>query len=97
MSNGSLGVAQANAYTDQQVGALRREAFRGIAQAAALVPLAPGGVGETTVNVGVANYGGETAGGIAVAHQLGASLNLNAGVGFAGGGKLRSRAGCQQG
>jgi autotransporter adhesin len=84
---------QANAYTDQQIGALRKEAFRGIAQAAALIPLAPAGAGETTVNVGVATYGGETGGGIAVAHQLGSRLNLNGGVGFSSGGKSLVRAG----
>ena len=87
------GLAAAKAYTDQEVGALRREAFRGIAQAAALIPLAPSATGETTLNVGLATYGGESAGGVAVAHQVGENWNLNGGIGFSGGGKSLARIG----
>ena len=93
-------IGQANNYTDQQLGSLRgemgdlrREAFRGIAQAAALVPLAPSGVGETTLNLGLASYGGEAAGGVAVAHQLNERINLNGGVGFSSGGRALVRVG----
>jgi autotransporter adhesin len=81
-SSGTL--ASANAYTDQQIGQLRSQAYRGIAQAAAIVPLVPSGDGDTTVNIGFASYGGEQAGGLAVAHQIGERLNINAGVGFSG-------------
>ena len=71
-------------HTSQEVGALRKEAFAGIAQAAALIPLVPGGDGETTVNVGVASYGGQTAVGLAFAHQKGRVM-FNGGVGLGSG------------
>jgi autotransporter adhesin len=86
-------LAQANAYTDQQIGNLRRLAFSGIAQAAALVPLAPASDGETTVNVGFASYGGYVAGGVAVARQVGSRVNINGGVGFSSGGQTLMRVG----
>lgn len=81
------------AHTDRRVGLLRKDAFRGIAQAAAIMPLAPGQAGETTVNVGLGAYGGEYAGGLAVSHQLGEQLNVNAGVGFSSGNKNVVRVG----
>lgn len=86
-------LASARAYTDSQISSLSKEAFRGIAQAAAIIPMAPAGAGQTTVNAGVAGYGGESAGGIAVAHQFNDAINLNAGVGFSGGSKSLVRAG----
>lgn len=89
---GGTALQQANDYTNAQIAALRREAFCGIAQAAALVPLAPSGSGETTVNVGLASYSGESAGAVAVAHQAG-MVDLNAGVGFANGSKSLVRVG----
>jgi trimeric autotransporter adhesin len=96
----SQAIDQAYNYTDLQVGRLRsevndlrREAFRGIAQAAAIIPLTPLGTGETTLNMGVASYGGYAAGGIAIAHQVGERVNLNGGVGFSGGGKSLMRIG----
>ena len=81
---GSGALAAANSYTDQQIKQLKSQANSGIAQAAAIVPLAPSGAGDTTVNVGFASYGGEQAGGIALAHQVGERFNLNAGLGFSG-------------
>lgn len=75
-------VGGGTAYTDAQVGALRRQAFAGIAEAAALIPLAPNTQGETTINAGVAAYGGESAVGIAIAHQIGQSATVSAGLGF---------------
>ena len=81
---GSGALAAANTYTDQQIKQLKSQANSGIAQAAAIVPLAPSGAGDTTVNVGFASYGGEQAGGIALAHQVGERFNLNAGLGFSG-------------
>ncbi len=77
-------LAAANQHTDAQVSALRKEAFAGIAQAAALVPMAPSGEGETTLNVGVAAYGGQTAIGVAVARQIG-RVTLNGGIAASGG------------
>ena len=74
----------ANQYTDAQLGVLRKEAFAGIAQAAALVPMAPSGEGETTLNVGVASYGGQAAIGVAFARQIG-SVTINGGVALSGG------------
>jgi autotransporter adhesin len=79
------GAAAANAYTDQQVGQLRKQAFQGIAAAAAVVAMTPGGVGETTLNVGAATYGGESALGMAMAHQVSQRVNINGGVGITSG------------
>ena len=87
------GTVVANAYTDQQIDALRRDAYRGIAQAAALVPMAPAAVGESTLNAGIANYGGESAIGIAFASQISERMNFNAGVGTSGGSKNLIRVG----
>jgi len=92
-SGASTTLAQSQAYTDQQVGALRRLAFSGIAQAAAIVPLAPPADGETTVNLGLASYGGYMAGGVAIARQIGSRINLNGGVGFSSGGQTLLRVG----
>ena len=50
-----------------------------------MVPLAPSGDGETTVNVGLATYGGQTAIGVGIARQVG-PVTLNGGFG-AGSGK----------
>lgn len=71
-------------YTNAQVASLRKEAFAGIAQAAALIPMAPSGEGESTLNVGVATYGGQAALGIAYARQVGRVV-INGGIGASGG------------
>ncbi|MDO9280794.1 MAG: YadA-like family protein [Methylotenera sp.] len=86
-------LAAANTYTDQQIKQLRSQAYSGIAQAAAIIPLAPNGAGGTTINVGFASYGGEQAGGVALAHQWGERVNLNAGLGFSGSGTNLVRVG----
>lgn len=82
----------ARQHTTVQVAALQKEAFAGIAQAAALAPLAPAADGETTLNLGGATYGGQSALGVALAHQLG-RMTLNAGVGKAGGQRTLVRVG----
>lgn len=87
------GSAVANAYTDQQIGLLRRDAFRGIAQAATRVPMTPAAVGESTLNAGIANYGGESVIGIAFASQVSERMNINAGAGTSGGSKNLFRVG----
>jgi len=89
---GAQALGQANAYTDKQISVLRRETYRGIAQAAALIPMAPSGPGETTVNVGIGSYGGEHAVGIAFARQLN-SVTINAGLSAANGSKTLMRVG----
>lgn len=64
--------------------ALQKEAFGGIAQAAALAPMDPQNDGETTINIGAAAYGGQAALGLAISHQFGGTT-FNAGAGTAGG------------
>lgn len=63
------------------VASLQREAFAGIAQAAAVAPMEPRFDGETTLNVGAATFGGQSALGLALSHQVGNTI-VNAGVGF---------------
>lgn len=79
----------ANQHSTALVVGLQREAFAGIAQAAALVPMEPNGDGETTLNVGAATYGGQTALGLALSHQVGRTV-VNAGVGFGNNGSKRT-------
>lgn len=74
----------AQQHTSAQVAGLQREAFAGIAQAAALVPLDPWADGETTLNLGAATYGGQTALGLSLAHQSGRVM-FTGGVGTSGG------------
>lgn len=74
----------AQQHTTAQVAGLQREAAAGIAQAAALVPLDPRADGETTVNLGAATYGGQTALGLSLAHQSGRVV-FTGGVGTSGG------------
>lgn len=71
----------ANQHSAAQVAGLQREAFAGIAAAAALVPMEPNADGQTTLNVGAATYGGQAALGLALSHQVGRTV-VNAGVGF---------------
>jgi autotransporter adhesin len=87
------GAATTNAYTDQQISQLRRDAYRGIAQAGAMVPMTPASVGESTLNAGIANYGGESAIGLAFASQIGERVSINAGVSTSGGSTNLIRAG----
>lgn len=74
----------AQQHTAAQVAGLQRETAAGIAQAAALVPLDPWTDGETTINVGAATYGGQTALGLSLAHQSG-RVTFSGGVGTSGG------------
>lgn len=73
----------AQQHTATRVAGLQRETAAGIAQAAALVPLDPWADGETTVNVGAATYGGQTALGLSLAHQSGRVV-FSGGVGTSG-------------
>ena len=71
----------------------RKEAFSGIAQAAALVPLMPS-QGKTTLNLGAANFGGQSALGLTIAHRVnGFVLSGGASVGTSGPGLVRVSAG----
>ena len=79
-------------HTGAQLAGLQREAFGGVAQAAALVPLAPAADGETTLNVGAASYGEQSAVGVAIAHQIGRTT-FNAGFGSSGGNRHLVRVG----
>lgn len=79
----------AHQHSAALVVGLQREDFAGIAQAAALVPMEPNGDGETTLNVGAATYGGQTALGLAFSHQIGSTV-VNAGVGFGSNGSKRT-------
>lgn len=74
----------ATQHSTAQVTTLQKEAFGGIAQAAALVPMEPQADGETTLNVGAASYGGQAAIGLAISHQFGRAT-ASAGVGTTGG------------
>ena len=76
----------ANQFTTEQVSTLRKQAFAGIAQAAALTPLLPSGQGKTTVNVGAASYGGQAALGMTFAHRL-ENIVFSGGVGVGSGSK----------
>ncbi|MFN4270985.1 MAG: YadA-like family protein [Thermosynechococcus sp.] len=82
---GAVALGAANAYTDAQINQLRGEAFAGIASAAALMPIVPARSGETTFNAGVATYGGYTAAGVAMAHQIGPVI-IDAGASFSSAG-----------
>ncbi|HIK34418.1 MAG TPA: YadA-like family protein [Thermosynechococcus sp. M98_K2018_005] len=89
---GTVALGAANAYTDGQVNQLRGEAFAGIASAAALMPIVPARSGQTTFNVGIATYGGYTAAGVAMAHQIGPIL-IDAGASFSSAGHPLARLG----
>lgn len=76
-----------------QSAQFRKEAFAGIAQSAALVPLMPS-QGKTTLNLGAANFGGQSALGLTVAHRVnGFVLSGGASVGTSGPGLVRVSAG----
>ncbi|MBK8337149.1 MAG: YadA-like family protein [Sterolibacteriaceae bacterium] len=85
---------RSRAYTDQQIAAISKRAYGGIAAAAALgfvVPAQPGGV---SLNVGVGSYRGAGAMGIAIARTSSDSrVVVNGGVGVAAGGGVLMRAG----
>lgn len=74
----------ARQHTDASVGTLRKEMAEGIAQAAALIPMAPTGDGQSTLNVGMGSYRGQTALGLAYARQIG-SLVVNGGLAIGSG------------
>ena len=82
----------ANKHTAAQVAGLRIEAFAGIASAAALVPMEPNGPGKSTLNVGVASYGGQTAIGLSFARQFN-GMTLNAGASKSNNGRTLTRVG----
>lgn len=79
----------ATQHSTALVTGLQREAFAGIAQAAAVVPMEPRFDGETTLNVGAATFGGQSALGLALSHQVGRTV-LNAGVGIGSNGSKRT-------
>jgi trimeric autotransporter adhesin len=79
-------LGSANQFTSEQVSTLRKQAFAGIAQAAALAPLLPSAAGKTTVNVGAATFGGQAAVGMSFAHRL-KSLVVSGGIGVGSGSK----------
>lgn len=76
----------------KQIATLRNDTAAGIAQSAALVHIEPWADGQTTVNVGVATYGGQTAVGLAVARQV-RTTTLNLGIATAGSGRNVVRVG----
>lgn len=82
----------ANKHAAAQVAGLRIEAFAGIASAAALVPMEPNGPGKSTLNVGVASYGGQTAIGLSFARQFN-GMTLNAGASKSNNGRTLTRVG----
>lgn len=61
------------------IAALRKHAAAGIAQAAAIVPMLPARVGNTTLHIGGANYGGQSALGLSIAHRPTQSLVITGG------------------
>jgi hypothetical protein len=69
-----------------------KQAFSGIAQSSALVLLMPSAVGKSTLNLGAANFGGQSAIGLTFAHRTN-SLVLSAGAAFGSGGKNLVRLG----
>lgn len=76
-----------------EISGLRSDVYRGLAQAAALMPMAPSGPGESTVNVGIGSYAGYQAVGFSFAHQ---HKNTTYSAGFSqamGGGPALIRAG----
>lgn len=77
----------ANQFTNSQVATLRKQAFSGIAQAAALSPILPSAVGKTTVNAGVASYGGQAALGVTFAHRPVPNWVVSGGLGMGAGSK----------
>ncbi|URR36650.1 YadA-like family protein [Thermosynechococcus sp. HN-54] len=89
---GAIALGAANAYTDAQINQLRGEAFAGIASAAALMPIVPARSGQTTFNVGFATYGGYSAAGVAMAHQVGPVI-IDAGASFSSAGYPLARIG----
>lgn len=82
----------ANQHTAAKVAGLRIEAFAGIASAAALAPMEPNGNGKSTLNVGVASYGGQTAIGLSFARQFN-GMTLNAGASKSNNGRTLTRVG----
>jgi hypothetical protein len=58
---------------NQPVAVARNEAFAGVAQSAALVVLTPD-PGGSTMNIGAANYGGQSAIGMTFAHRQGSTI-----------------------
>lgn len=82
----------AQQHTSAQVAGLQREAFAGIAQAAALVPLDPSADGETTINVGAATYAGQTALGLNLSYRTG-RMTFSAGAGTSGSSRTLVRVG----
>jgi trimeric autotransporter adhesin len=95
-TNGGV-LAQARSYTNAQVAGVRKEAFRGIAQALAHVTpyIAPGE--NNAVAVGTGNYGGQSAIGVSYARRLAAQSQASLGVSTSGDGRLATRVAMQLG
>ena len=92
LGNVADGVNPYDAVNMRQLNGLRKEAYAGIAQAAAMVNMSPDVDGETTLNVGVASYGGQTAIGLSVARQVGRTI-LHGAVGAGAGNRNLLRVG----
>ncbi|WP_163338014.1 YadA C-terminal domain-containing protein [Desulfopila sp. IMCC35008] len=65
------------------------DTFAGIAAVASLIPMTPSAPGRTTINVGLANFEGESAIGLSIAHRLQSmlfndSMFLSSGFSYAG-------------
>jgi autotransporter adhesin len=94
MNNSMGGVSQSLSYLSQDVAALRKDAFRGIAATAALtqvnVPQMPG---EAVLDFGIAGYKGAGAIGINFGYKTKNNSNFSVGVGYAGSGSAVVRIG----
>jgi trimeric autotransporter adhesin len=83
----------AKTYTNEQVASVRGDMQRAVAQASALIAMAPSGTGETTINAGIASYYGKTAIGVSMAKQISDDLTINGGASFASGARALVRVG----
>lgn len=78
-------------HTAQRIADADQRLSAGIAQAAALVYIEPWANRQTTVNVGAASYGGQTALGVTLAHQFGRTT-FSAGAATSGSSRTLVRA-----
>lgn len=88
IANNRLAIQDNRESINQLTGEIE-DTFTGIAAIASLIPLTPSAPGKTTLNIGAANFEGESAIGISFAHRLQSmlfndTLFLNCGISFAG-------------
>lgn len=88
IANNRLAIQDNRESINQLTGELE-DTFAGIAAIASLIPMTPSAPGKTTLNIGAANFEGESAIGISFAHRLQSmlfndTLFLNCGISFAG-------------